>query len=292
MGASLGHDFSDVNIHTDNRSATLNRKINARAFTHGRDVFFGKGEFFPETKNGKHLLAHELTHVVQQGAAGKLVQRDLAVAPTHPEAEAAELSQADIQDAIRYNNRRFHDISEIRLIRDVLGLPEEPVQFDDPLINAISQYQAEYGLDDHDGKIGGETAGLLAREFRAEGLRGEGRQMRIRTRGAETATDIDSGGRNDISNAELDHADAELTLVMRIRFNYTGAWPNAARQRRWQRDFINQVYRQWNYRYGLVPAGAHANRNQYLPYYRARVRIIPVTTREHYVANIAWTTTQ
>jgi hypothetical protein len=163
MGASLGHDFSDVNIHTDNRSATLNRKINARAFTHGRDVFFGKGEFFPETKNGKHLLAHELTHVVQQGAAGKLVQRDLAVAPTHPEAEAAELSQADIQDAIRYNNRRFHDISEIRLIRDVLGLPEEPVQFDDPLINAISQYQAEYGLDDHDGKIGGETAGLLAR---------------------------------------------------------------------------------------------------------------------------------
>ncbi len=63
----FGHDFSDVRVHTDSRAAETARAVNARAFTVGREVVFGPGEYAPETTAGKRLLAHELTHVVQQG---------------------------------------------------------------------------------------------------------------------------------------------------------------------------------------------------------------------------------
>jgi hypothetical protein len=66
MSASIGHDFSDVNIHTDQQAAAMNRELGAQAFTHGKDIYFNNGKFNPETTEGKKLLAHELTHVVQQ----------------------------------------------------------------------------------------------------------------------------------------------------------------------------------------------------------------------------------
>lgn len=62
----FGADFSGVKIHTDSRANHLARSINAKAFTIGRDVAFGTGQYSPETSKGKQLLAHELTHVVQQ----------------------------------------------------------------------------------------------------------------------------------------------------------------------------------------------------------------------------------
>ncbi len=66
MNKSFGVDFSNVRIHHDAAAATLCRELNAMAFTHGQDIFFNEGKFNPETKEGKLLLAHELTHVVQQ----------------------------------------------------------------------------------------------------------------------------------------------------------------------------------------------------------------------------------
>lgn len=66
MESRLGYDFRNVRIHDDSQSALLNRKINAQAFTYGSDIYFGKDKFDPLSKKGKHLLAHELTHVVQQ----------------------------------------------------------------------------------------------------------------------------------------------------------------------------------------------------------------------------------
>lgn len=65
---AFGADFSSVNIHTDGKANTLNKQINARAFTHGADIYFKNGTFNPSSKEGKHLLAHELTHTIQQGA--------------------------------------------------------------------------------------------------------------------------------------------------------------------------------------------------------------------------------
>ncbi len=62
----FGQDFSAVKIHTDSNANQMARSINAKAFTKGKDVVFGAGEYKPESSSGKRLLGHELTHVVQQ----------------------------------------------------------------------------------------------------------------------------------------------------------------------------------------------------------------------------------
>jgi hypothetical protein len=62
----FGYDFSEVRVHTDVDAFRLARSVNARAFTVGRDIYFGVGRYSPNTSPGKKLLAHELTHVVQQ----------------------------------------------------------------------------------------------------------------------------------------------------------------------------------------------------------------------------------
>jgi hypothetical protein len=67
MESRFGADFGAVRVHTGDSSATLNRKLSAQAFTHGSDIYFGSGQYDPGTSGGKQLLAHELTHVIQQG---------------------------------------------------------------------------------------------------------------------------------------------------------------------------------------------------------------------------------
>ena len=67
MEPRLGHDFSQVRVHTDRRAAESARAVNALAYTVGRDVVFGEGQYSPRTHSGQKLLAHELTHTIQQG---------------------------------------------------------------------------------------------------------------------------------------------------------------------------------------------------------------------------------
>jgi hypothetical protein len=69
MGQKIGADFSSVKIHTGPDAAQMSSQLGAKAFTHGNDIYFNEGNFQPGTSEGKHLLAHELTHTVQQGAA-------------------------------------------------------------------------------------------------------------------------------------------------------------------------------------------------------------------------------
>jgi hypothetical protein len=64
--AGNGYDFGDVRIHTDARAAESARMVNAAAYTVGRDIVFGVAQYAPDTRRGRRLLAHELTHVVQQ----------------------------------------------------------------------------------------------------------------------------------------------------------------------------------------------------------------------------------
>jgi len=65
----LGHDFSQVHIHTDTKANKLSQQLGAEAFTTGNDIFFTEKAYQPGSKSGRHLIAHELTHVVQQDAA-------------------------------------------------------------------------------------------------------------------------------------------------------------------------------------------------------------------------------
>jgi outer membrane protein OmpA-like peptidoglycan-associated protein/Zn-dependent peptidase ImmA (M78 family) len=74
METRLGHDFSRVRVHSDDAASRSARAINAEAYTMGHNIVFGPGRFAPSTQAGRHLLAHELAHVVQQSNS-HLVQR-------------------------------------------------------------------------------------------------------------------------------------------------------------------------------------------------------------------------
>lgn len=80
MESRFGHRFDDVRVHTDSAAAAAARQIHASAFTTGRDIYFGAARYQPQTRDGQHLLAHELTHVVQQrsGAVGSGLAKSLS----------------------------------------------------------------------------------------------------------------------------------------------------------------------------------------------------------------------
>ncbi|MGI0494867.1 DUF4157 domain-containing protein [Alkalinema pantanalense CENA528] len=66
MEPRFGADFSQVRVHTDGEAAQMNRAINAQAFTHRQDIYFAASKYHPASKAGQQLIAHELTHVMQQ----------------------------------------------------------------------------------------------------------------------------------------------------------------------------------------------------------------------------------
>ncbi len=74
----FGYDFSQVRIHADTKAVDSARELNAYAYTVGQNVVFGPGEYAPGTTKGKKLLAHELTHTIQQGA-NKSIQKKLTI---------------------------------------------------------------------------------------------------------------------------------------------------------------------------------------------------------------------
>ena len=69
MESAFDTDFSQVRVHTGTQAADMSQGIQAHAFTHGSDVYFNNGQYSPNTEGGQRLLAHELTHVVQQGGS-------------------------------------------------------------------------------------------------------------------------------------------------------------------------------------------------------------------------------
>ncbi|WP_038967618.1 DUF4157 domain-containing protein [Bradyrhizobium diazoefficiens] len=78
MEPRFGANFGSVRIHTNEKAANLSGRLNARAFTVGNHVFFGRGQFQPDRRDGRELIAHELTHTIQQGGvAQRSIQRDL-----------------------------------------------------------------------------------------------------------------------------------------------------------------------------------------------------------------------
>lgn len=111
-------DFGNVRIHKGERSVALNQKIRAQAFTHGNHVFFGKDKFKPDTHEGKELIAHELTHTIQQGAA---VQRS-------PDVSVSEHAGGDVvhrlgmSDILDFFADKANMIPGFRMFTIVLGV--------------------------------------------------------------------------------------------------------------------------------------------------------------------------
>ncbi|MGH8559406.1 MAG: eCIS core domain-containing protein [Methylococcales bacterium] len=95
MEPRFGHDFSRVRVHTDSRAAESALAVNALAYTVGRDVVFGTGQHAPHTRAGQKLLAHELTHAVQQGETAHAQRHDATIGPAQDayESEAERVAQ-------------------------------------------------------------------------------------------------------------------------------------------------------------------------------------------------------
>lgn len=74
--SAMGYDLSRVTIHTGDQASQLSRSVEAKAFTTGGDIYFGEGQYNPNTTDGQQLLAHELTHVVQQGYSQPIQQQE------------------------------------------------------------------------------------------------------------------------------------------------------------------------------------------------------------------------
>jgi hypothetical protein len=166
----FGHDFSRVRVHATPEAAAVSGSLRANAFARGQDIAFAAGQWSPGTTEGRRLLAHELTHVVQQGqGATPGIQRDLAIPPPAPTPAAqAALTPDQIAAAIRFN-RSMYDATRTKQIQDLVGTTPTGIWTNDDIL-MIAQLQEEYGLT-KDGKVGPETFRFLDRETRAERLR-------------------------------------------------------------------------------------------------------------------------
>ncbi len=95
-GGVMGQDLGDVRVHTDSQSDNLNKQLGAKAFTTGNDIFFRSGAYEPGSSDGQRLIAHELTHVVQQGASPPAVQGKMTVNDPNDQYEAEADKVADV----------------------------------------------------------------------------------------------------------------------------------------------------------------------------------------------------
>jgi Domain of unknown function (DUF4157) len=103
----FGQDLSGVRVHHDGEAADAAQEINAQAFTHGRDIYFGAGKYQPQSQTGRRLLAHELAHTVQQGQSGNPAQR---------------MSRTESSDLIQRTNGR--PAAQPSIVIPVLNIPE------------------------------------------------------------------------------------------------------------------------------------------------------------------------
>ena len=132
MSQKIGADFSGVNIHTNSEAAQMNQSLGARAFTYGSDIYFNSGEYNPLTSDGKHLLAHELTHVVQQNKLSSLnqlqrnvVDDDAHVPCRNTRAGAVGTLRTAEQDAIALARRTSAEIWTHLILHPLIGIGGE-----------------------------------------------------------------------------------------------------------------------------------------------------------------------
>ncbi|MEH6413429.1 DUF4157 domain-containing protein [Pseudomonas sp. CGJS7] len=110
-------DFSGVRIHTDGKSAKLAARLSARAFAFGKDIFFGGGEYRPDSRDGGELIAHELTHTIQQRA---VVQRQAS--PRIEQSAPAKVQRLGIDTVLDFIADKANIIPGFRMFTIVLGV--------------------------------------------------------------------------------------------------------------------------------------------------------------------------
>lgn len=117
MESAFDADFSSVRVHTGGRAAELAGSVQALAFTTGSDIFFAEGQYDPHAAHGQHLLAHELAHVLQQGAAPAFKKNGLSsyADNTIQRAPGEENSKGKLIGEFYYFDAQGGEISQLKL---------------------------------------------------------------------------------------------------------------------------------------------------------------------------------
>lgn len=129
MESSFGADFSGVRLHTDSKAVQMSQDLNAHAFTVGNNIFFNQGRYQPQTKQGAGLLAHELTHTVQQGASvqKKQINREVLLSSlskhtmAHLSAmngdESSSLSSKEITQSQQFPEEEMNKVQQLQMLQ-------------------------------------------------------------------------------------------------------------------------------------------------------------------------------
>ena len=137
----FGRDLSSVRLHDDSASQSLSREINARAFTHGNDIYFAAGQLDQGSTEGRRLLAHEITHTLQQGRNTKL-RRTVGNNATCP--ANAHNAPAKPLDALKKLDARASQLA----LGTSNSLFLESVTFNDPILQhppTFNAYKERFG---------------------------------------------------------------------------------------------------------------------------------------------------
>jgi Domain of unknown function (DUF4157) len=111
MEPRFGHDFSNVRVHTNAKASESAREVNASAYTVGRDVVFGAGQYVPDSPASKRLLAHELVHVMQQRGSNHSVQAGRASAVENAEEREADFGASQIMAGNSFTSVQTSDVT-------------------------------------------------------------------------------------------------------------------------------------------------------------------------------------
>jgi hypothetical protein len=265
MEPRFSHNFSQVRVHTDDKAAESARQVKALAYTVGRDVVFGTGQYAPGTAQGKRVIAHELVHVLQQsgtsGATGR--PQPLSLAPGSDPLEREAEAHADRILAGAPSSVPAHAPSGL-LQRQTGGSASGssssspgPRETHTPITTPAAQdlalprtrSTANYGL------------GVFESELRTFGEMGTPCLLTLRL------------------NLHFDFVDSPPPAQPGAAYTPTRTLWSASEQTQWISSFIRGVTSRWSYRYPLVSTTpdclwsmALCNRAM------ARVEVIPVTS--------------
>jgi hypothetical protein len=117
----FGHDFSHVRVHADARAAASAAAVNAHAYTLGSNVTFASGQYSPSTEGGRNLLAHELTHVIQQSGQAGAPAAEIRIGPPGDAAEheADRIAQSVVRSDPQASSARREPLGKNSWSRDV-----------------------------------------------------------------------------------------------------------------------------------------------------------------------------
>ncbi|WP_276132338.1 eCIS core domain-containing protein [Polluticoccus soli] len=141
MEPRFGADFSGVRIHTDRTAAQMNNALGSYAFAYNNNIYFNQGQYQPGTTGGKRLLAHELTHVVQQGAA---IQRSSIPQISQRPPPGPAIQGLGIQDVLDYFADKANNIPGFALLTFIIGV--NPINWRDVPRTPINLFRGIIGL--------------------------------------------------------------------------------------------------------------------------------------------------